>query len=154
MQDVSILGWQSPLENVPLEAAKSHKLQALVDPPGDTILMDGRVAKIRGLKEVKPQNERVYGGQPGRSESEKMKKEQLYERRSKIEESDRQLAKINISHDGEYAVAVCVAFDSQDSSISTTRIVDHGEGPPIHEPQWGDEGWSEENALIDSKEGS
>lgn len=64
-----------------------------------------------------------------------------YYRRSRVKESDRQVAEINISHDGDYAIAVCMAFDPPGSIVQEKTIVDNGEGLPLHEPQWGDEGW-------------
>ena len=81
-----------------------------------------------------------------RKEPQELRKSEMdegvhYYRRSRVKESDRQIAEINISHDGDYAIAVCMAFDPPDSSVQEKTIVDSGEGLPLHEPQWGDEGW-------------
>ena len=64
-----------------------------------------------------------------------------YYRRSRVKESDRQVAEVNISHDGDYAIAVCMAFDPRKPTVQEKTIVDNGEGLSLHEPQWGDEGW-------------
>ena len=61
-------------------------------------------------------------------------------RRSLVKEEDRQLADLSISHDGDYAVAVCMAVGEEYEADSTV-LVDNGEGDPIHEPEWGDKGF-------------
>ena len=129
----------------------AQKLIALIDPPSDRIEMIGRVAALRGLRGFGLQN---YGLNKGTlmskdelhkevqdSEDGKVHRGTHYYRRSRVKESDRQVAEINISHDGDYAVATCMAFDPPWSMAQEKTIVDKGEGLPLHEPQWGDEGW-------------
>ena len=56
---------------------------------------------------------------------------------------DRRLADVTISHEGQYAIAVCQALDElhvQDS----TPIIDTSNGEPLHEPQYGDQGFESE----------
>lgn len=129
----------------------AQKLIALVDPPSDRIEMTGRVAALRGLRGFGLQNfglhkaalmakdELQKAGQD--PEHEMVHKGMHYYRRSREKESDRQVAEINISHDGDYAVATCLAFDPPAIMVRENTIVDKGEGLPLHEPQWGDEGW-------------
>lgn len=65
-----------------------------------------------------------------------------YQRRAKVAEEDRQVAEISISHDGEYAIATCIALDkAADDKEEKPIILDDGSGEPIHEPEWGDLGW-------------
>lgn len=60
-----------------------------------------------------------------------------------MKEEERQTAELNISHDGDYAVAVCLALDeaSKEKEGDGEPIVDDGSGEPIHEPIWGDRGF-------------
>lgn len=131
------------------------KPQVLIDPPSQIIMMDARVASLRGLRETKYEimdrncllksrdsvrnsvdqqllNSRGYPGL-------------IHKRRALVKEEDRQIAEGNISHDSGYAVAVCMAFDeklkSSDENIGP--LVDDGSGKPLHEPAWGDEGFLE-----------
>lgn len=128
----------------------AQKLIGLIDPPSDRIEIVRRVATLRGLRGFGFRN---YGLHKGAlmskdelhkvqvSEDGKLHKGVHYYRRSRVKESDRQIAEINISHDGDYAVAMCMAFDPPGPTVSEKTIVDKGEGLPLHEPQWGDEGW-------------
>ena len=153
MQDVSIVRPRLAPGRIRLETAKSYKMHALIEPPCNTIVMDERVAKIRELRGFGARSVGLHkGGLMSRGEvddlvegeeKEKMQKPEHFERRSKVKESDRQVAEINISHDGDYAVAVCMASDPPGLETKPKRIVDKGEGDSIHEPQWGDEGWFE-----------
>ncbi len=124
----------------------SDKAIALIDPVCNVIQMDERVAALRGLRGFGSQSQRLHKG-PFASEDEddsvqvQGTKSKHFNRRRKIKENERQTAEINISHDGEYAVAVCMAYDAPGLHPEGTRIVDDGAGPAIHEPQWGDEGW-------------
>ena len=72
------------------------------------------------------------------------------ERRAKIDESERQIAEVNISHDGDTAVAVCMALDESIPEKRMERIIDNGRSLPIHEPQWGDKGWFPEDHIIEN----
>ena len=76
------------------------------------------------------------------SRDSELHREIRYYRGSRVKDSDKQVAEINISHDGDYAVAMCMAFDPPGSEVFEDIIVDKGEGLPLHEPQWGDEGWA------------
>ena len=129
----------------------AQKLIALINPPCDRIEMTPHVAKKRGLRGFVSKNLGLHKG-PLMTRDERRKvgqdeeagevvKGAHYYRRSRIKDPDRQVAEINISHDGDYAVAVCMAFDPPDSMVQEQTIVDTGEGLPLHEPQWGDEGW-------------
>ena len=128
----------------------AQKLVALVDPPCDRIEMHCRVAPQRGLRGFVFKNYGLHKGSlMTRDELHKAQgsgrlgedRTAHYYRRCRVKESDRQVAEINISHDGDYAIAVCMAFDPLDSTVQQKTIVDYGEGLPLHEPQWGDEGW-------------
>ena len=146
MQDISIIHQRSPQATNTIS-----QLVALIDPVCDTIEMDERVASERRLRGFGPQSQELYKGalignaddcENAHSRDEKVvKKAPRFHRRAKVRSSDRQVAKINISHDGDYAVAVCMAFDPPGMKPEEKRIVDDGRGPPKHEPQWGDEGW-------------
>ena len=123
---------------------------ALIDPPSDRIEMLRGVARLRGLRGFGLRNYRLHKGtlmtkvefHKGLDEKEEQVHRGVhYYRRSRVKDSDRQVAEINISHDGDYAVAVCMAFDPPGSTVQEKTIVDKGEGLPLHEPQWGDEGW-------------
>lgn len=66
----------------------------------------------------------------------------FFKRRVKVSSQDRQLADLSVSHDGEYAVAVCLALNEMvDDAHQKQVIVDDGTGDPIHEPEWADDGW-------------
>ncbi|KAF6234562.1 hypothetical protein HO173_007188 [Letharia columbiana] len=129
----------------------AQKLIALIDPPSDNIEMIRRVATLRGLRGFGLQNHGLHKGSlmskvelhkdVQDSKDGKVHRGVHYYRRSRVKESDRQVAEINISHDGDYAVAMCMAFDPPGTTIREKTIVDQGEGLPLHEPQWGDEGW-------------
>ena len=146
MQDISIIHQRSPQATNTIS-----QLVALIDPVCDTIEMDERVASERRLRGFGPQSQELYKGalignaddcENANSRDEKViKKAPRFHRRAKVRSSDRQVAKINISHDGDYAVAVCMAFDPPGMKPEEKRIIDDGRGPPKHEPQWGDEGW-------------
>lgn len=50
---------------------------------------------------------------------------------------------ISISHEDDYAVAVCLALSelTEDPVAETEAIIDHGSGEAIHEPELGDRGF-------------
>ncbi len=141
------------------EFGKEDRLVALIDPPTDTILMNENVAKFRALegfelrhdslqteKLLNPVDSDIWveskttGNQDSRNRrSETGKKAIHWERRARIDESQRQIAEINISHDGNTAVAVCIASVEQGAAKAPKLIVDDGSSPPMHEPQWGDQ---------------
>ncbi len=135
MQDISIV--KSP---------NSDKAIALIDPVCNVIQMDERVASLRGLRGFGPQSQGLRKGSLiGKDEDVSVQVQgtigKHFNRRRKIKETERQTAEISISHDGEYAVAVCMAYDAPGLHPEGRRIVDDGTGPAIHEPQWGDHGW-------------
>ena len=60
--------------------------------------------------------------------------------------SSRQTVDISISHEDDYAVAVCLAptESTEDTARGDTELevmVDQGIGEAIHEPEWGDRGF-------------
>ena len=152
MQDISIIRPSLPPRSSSSTGTDgAQKLVALIDPPCDRIEMHRRVATRRGLRGFVFKNYGLHKGalmtrdelrkEAQDLENSKVDKGVHYYRRSRVKESDRQIAEINISHDGDYAIAVCIAFDPPDSIVQEKTIVDNGEGLPLHEPQWGDEGW-------------
>ena len=146
MQDISIVYQRSSQATDAIT-----QLVALIDPVCDTIEMYERVASERQLRGFGPRSQGLYKGalignaddiENTHGQDEKLiKKAPRFHRRAKVRSCDRQVAKINISHDGDYAVAVCMAFDPPGMKPEEKRINDNGGGPPKHEPQWGDEGW-------------
>ena len=160
MQDISIIHQRST------QAPNTiTQLVALIEPICDTIEMDERVASERGLRGFGPRSRGLHKGalignaddseNAHDQDKKSVKKAPRFHRHAKVRSSDRQVAKINISHDGDYAVAVCMAFDPPGTKSEEKRIVDDGRGPPKHEPQWGDEGWfdvvTEAVALAEEK---
>lgn len=152
MQDISIVRpTLPPGSSSDTGKGGSQKVIALIDPPGDRIEMIRPVATLRGLRGFGLKNFGLHkGALMSRDElhkeiqdsgDEKVHRGVHYFRRSRVKESDRQVAEINITHDGDYAIAVCMAFDPPSSPVREKTIVDKGEGLPLHEPQWGDEGW-------------
>ena len=146
MRDVSIV-----------QSSQNGNVVALIDPICNTVEMNERVATVRGLRIPEFQRERLTKGafevQEGGDETAESQgaKCVTFYRRSKIEEFERQTAEISISHDGDYAVAVCMAIDSPKPSPTDTHIFDDGSGSPIHEPQWGDEGWLDTDDVFKSE---
>ena len=152
MQDISIIRPLLPHgSSSDTGTGGVQKLIALIDPPSDSIQMSERVATIRGLRGFGLHNRGLDKGvsvrkyelhkQAQDSMDRMVHRTSYFHRRSRIKESDRQVAEISISHDGDYAVAMCMAFDPPGSAVREKTIVDQGEGSPLHEPQWGDEGW-------------
>ena len=152
MQNISIVRPIIPPGSVfDTGTGEAQKLIALIDPPSDRIEMIRRVATLRGLRGFGRQNCGLHKGalmskdelhkEVQDAEDGQVHRGVHYYRRSRVKESDRQVAEINISHDGDYAVATCMAFDPPVSMVPEKTIVDKGEGLPLHEPQWGDEGW-------------
>lgn len=167
MQDISIINPRLNPGMYSTVHAQRYKNIALIDPICNTILMDERIAQIRALRGLGPRSQGLHkGALIANSEiddsmqhlsKDGSQEQRYYERRSKVKESDRQIAEINISHDGNFAVAVCLALDQPDLESKTERVIDNGDWLPIHEPQWGDEGWfskdkvSEDDASSDAE---
>ena len=152
MQNISIVRPSVPPGSISgTSAGGAQKLIALIDPPGDRIEMIPRVATRRGLRGFVYKSNGLHKGalmtrgelreEVQDLEGSEVHKGSHYYRASRIKESDRQVAELNISHDGNYAFAVCMAFDPPESMVPEKTIVDKGEGLSLHEPQWGDEGW-------------
>ena len=64
----------------------------------------------------------------------------MFQRYCLIPMEERRLADASISHDGDYAIAVCQALD-EPSAPKLEDIVDDGHGGPLHEPEFGDIGF-------------
>lgn len=121
----------------------------LIDPPRRIVKMDFDTAKARGLREA-ALNQAMLTGTPvsgGGSLSETLPLPRLEVkvrgficRRLLIKEEDRQLADLSISHDGDYAIAMCMALDEAPDGCFEP-VMDDGTGEPIHEPEWGDNGF-------------
>ena len=60
-----------------------------------------------------------------------------------MKEDERQSAEVSISHDGDHAIAVCMALDEapEEMEEGTEILDDDGSGEPIHEPVWADVGF-------------
>ncbi|KAL8732051.1 MAG: hypothetical protein Q9166_003003 [cf. Caloplaca sp. 2 TL-2023] len=138
------------LRDISIVPSNSHgKVHALVDPERTTeIVMDPKVAEIRGLPEARSPDHGIYGQVmnskfvrssntlfPNRLGS------RFLIRRAKIEDELRQVAEISISHDEDYAVAVCMAVAGYTENNNVEYIIDNGSGAPLHEPEWGDRGF-------------
>lgn len=123
----------------------------LIDPPSTIVIrMSATVAHMRGLK-ARPAPKRDEGNQIVSTLNEYELEASLagpvmhsgiYYRAARIRMEDRRVADMSISHDGEYAFAVVMAAEDYQGSIQDSEMVDDdGNGPPIHEPEWGDNGW-------------
>ena len=160
MREISIIIPSHNPGMYPIESAKKSKPVALIDPPTNTILINDRVANIRSLRGFvsrsqdlrkdalvsRAEHDRLFkskrfANDHSRSSQVESMGEDYIERRAKIDESERQIAEVNISHDGDTTVAVCMALDQSIPEKKLERIIDNGTSFPIHEPQWGDEDW-------------
>lgn len=132
MQDISIV-----------RSSGDSKPVALIDPICNMVQMDERVAALRGLRGFGKGSKELLKGPLDDDAIQEAKQTNAgtFTRRRKVKMTERQMAEINISHDGDYAVAVCMALDSPGFNPEGRLIVDDGTGEAIHEPQWGDEGW-------------
>ena len=142
MHEVSIINPRTQPSLFLAKDAQNMNLIAMIDPPCNTILMDERVAQLRSLRGFNPLTQRMRKGPTVEIEG-----RMYHKRRSKVIDSERQMAKISISHDREYATAVCIALDQPLSKATDEQIVDEGKGLPLHEPSWGDEGWLDQAKL-------
>lgn len=108
-----------------------------------------RLRGLRGLHRDKAQTPPIVFSQYSyrkllgdKAESKDDKSQKFFKRRARIADEDRQVAELTISHDGEYAIAVCIALDEEvDNAQGKPVIMDDGSGDPLHEPEWADEGW-------------
>ena len=120
-------------------SASSQSPIALISPTKRYILMDENVAKERGLNltfptksETNRDHFRAYCKQAGLPKS-YADSAKIHKRSAIHDDNDIQEAKISISHDGEYATAVCIAVDAGEPSYPDVTI-DAGAGPPMHSP--------------------
>ncbi|KAL8799851.1 MAG: hypothetical protein Q9182_005600 [Xanthomendoza sp. 2 TL-2023] len=136
-----------------VQASSNNKVCALVAPERTIeIVMDPIVAQQRGIKEARSPHRGVHGmvvgGQFFKREGTERSEEvgsRYFIRPAKIKDEERQVAEISISHDDNYAVAVCMALDERAVvTESINYMVDDGSGEPLHEPDWGDIGWLED----------
>ena len=110
--------------------------------------MNAKVAAARGLRgtaeDLGPNKgtkyEEVVNGQFAECGDDQKK---IFFKRSKLyREEDQQVAEISISHDGDYAVAICMSVEEADhKGCIRPFAIDDGSGDPIHEPEWGDRGF-------------
>ncbi|MCJ1387331.1 hypothetical protein MMC18_000173 [Xylographa bjoerkii] len=124
----------------------------LISPPTRLVIMNTLTAAKRGLKGVASENDQAVSSNIPTELSQKMRalaqnigfpvNEPLFLRQLLVREEDKRLADVSISHDGEYATAVCLAMDEEMEEI-LEPIVDSGNGEPMHEPKWGDRGFGE-----------
>lgn len=135
--------------------AASESIYALVDPPSRSVLIHEDAAKIRGLLGYGDKESnicRLSGGfgpylygtvRDGKFvETVPSQSERFFKRRLRIQAEERQMAQVSISHDGDYATAVCIALDEPFvRKDEQSFIIDDGSGDSLHEPEWGDTGW-------------
>lgn len=70
--------------------------------------------------------------------------QQFYYRKLLVREEDRQVVEISISHEADYAMAVCLAPNTPEEGHEELEpVIDDGTGPPIHEPEFQDLGYFE-----------
>ncbi len=141
------------MSDISITASEGEKASILIDPPRQDILMEENIARLRGLRGLNKdmaQTPRIivsqyyYGKLLGGKfvESKDHTAKKFFTRRARIADEDRQLADLSISHDGGYAIAVCMALDEEvDNAQEKLVIIDDGSGDPLHEPEWADEGW-------------
>ncbi|KAI4101449.1 MAG: hypothetical protein L6R37_004924 [Teloschistes peruensis] len=149
MRDVSIVPQDNPLLK-PQERCTS-RVHALVAPENlKRIVMDPEVAKKRGLSSSTSPEYTVSGNiedgqfvqKPESATQDNHPALRLQSRRVRMTDREQQIAEISISHEAEYAVAVCMALDDPTSPRADVGyIVDDGTGEPLHEPIWGDAEW-------------
>ena len=150
MSEISIV---EPQKKYLLESM-TEKPSILIDPHRQDVVMNAAVAKIRGLRTVAipraegveevPYSEHCRGVIMNGEfvETKSGEAARFFKRRARIADEDRQLADVSISHDGKYAVAVCIALDEKTDNVQLKPpIIDDGTTNPLHEPEWGDEGW-------------
>lgn len=106
---------------VPPDRTQHKKPYALIDPPGRTVRLSRAVAQQRGVAMDDDGAEFVL-------------RPKIFRWR------DRQIARLSISHDGEYATATVLAFDDHTFVEKEEEVlVDDGKGKPMHVPSLGDD---------------
>ncbi|MCJ1479434.1 hypothetical protein MMC13_008120 [Lambiella insularis] len=127
------------------------KPQCLIDPPRPAVIMNRSTAIKRGLESLILESNTTRISYPTGSTLDTSLKaiatsaglptqEAIFARPLRTIETERRVADLSISHDGSYAIAVCMALD-EDWEESNHAVIDSGEGESIHEPQWGDQGF-------------
>ncbi|KAL8642554.1 MAG: hypothetical protein Q9228_000780 [Teloschistes exilis] len=129
----------------------TSRVHALVAPENPKrIVMDPEVAKKRGLSSSISPEYTVWGNiedghfvqKPESATQDNHPAHRLQSRRARMTDKEQQIAEISISHEAEYAVAVCMALDDPTPPRADVGyIVDDGTGEPLHEPIWGDAEW-------------
>lgn len=158
MSDIAILSPDISRPEDPQGSTGTVKLQALISPePTLRIVMAPEVAKTRRLREGHSNFSNVHGNIAngrfvqhflplGEAAPQTQTVREFIVRRARIREEEQQIAEISISHDGEYSVAVCMALDEPSEEKNVVEyIVDDGVGEPLHQPEWGDQGWLDED---------
>ena len=127
MKDISIVYGQSA-------TGEPSKPIALVNPPPQYVEMTSEVAAMRGIR--------------CRVGAESWTLQEQVRRNRKVHEDERQVAQISIAHDGDYAVATCMAAAELLKDVKgPDTIIDDGSGEPLHEPEWTDTGFPEGEEL-------
>ncbi|KAL8905518.1 MAG: hypothetical protein Q9207_002579 [Kuettlingeria erythrocarpa] len=158
MSGIAILSPDVSRPEDPQGPTGTVKLQALISPePTLRIVMVPEVAKARRLREGHSNFRNVHGTvvngrfienfcPPGEAAPQPQTTGEFIVRRARIRDEEQQIAEISISHDGEYSVAVCMALDEPSQEKKVVKyIVDDGVGEPLHQPEWGDRGWLDED---------
>ncbi|MCJ1284491.1 hypothetical protein MMC26_003823 [Xylographa opegraphella] len=124
----------------------------LISPPTRLVIMNTLTAEKRGLKDVASERNQAASSRALTEVPLRIRtlaqnlgfriEEPLFLRQVMIKEEDKRLADVSISHDGEYATAVCLALDEEIEEV-LEPLADFGDGDPLHEPQWGDRGFGE-----------
>lgn len=165
-QEISIVDPRNPLFQA--ENGGQFNLKAVIDPPTRSIQMDQRVAILRGLRGFRGDEEGADVNMNGQAKpvgpSKTMENSQdrvvpsdeglqipmqpspYLIRRSLVKDEDRKIAELSITHEDTVAVAVCMAWQdpSEKQMIGELErpIIDDGTGEPVHEPTWGDRGFT------------
>ena len=107
--------------------------------------MDAAVAMVRGLRGFKAHNS---GFPIGKFHQQTHPCEGAYlHRLAKTSEMRYRVAQISISHDGDTAIASCIADSREEMRTIEHNIIDDGTSSPLHEPLVGDEGWFEDATI-------
>ena len=141
------------LKDISIVQCNSHgRVHALISPEHTVeVVMSPEVATKRGLCEAQSPETGTQGQvingrfvKNTKTTSRHQRDSRFFLRKARIENEDRQVAEVSISHDSDYAVAVCLALDEKSHSKDSFQcIIDDGSGEPFHEPEWGDSGFLE-----------
>ncbi|KAI4250744.1 MAG: hypothetical protein L6R42_008650 [Xanthoria sp. 1 TBL-2021] len=145
------------LKDISIVQCNSHgRVHALIAPEHATdIVMSSEVATKRGLSEAQSPGAGTVGQvvnglfvSNAQTVSRHGLDSRFFLRKAKIKDEEQQIAEISISHDNEYAVAVCMSLAEDSHSRDRPQcIIDDGLGEPLHEPEWGDSGYLEGGNL-------